>query len=55
MPYWLAYRVLGVQSLGGTSTSLFAKVLVPMSRAAQALLSRPPIGKNLILTATQVP
>lgn len=55
VPYWLAYRVLGVQSLGGTSTSLFAKVLVPMSRAVQALVKHPPIGKNLILTATRVP
>lgn len=54
VPYWLAYRVLQVQSLGGASTSLFAKVLVPMSRAAQRLLVRPPFGKNLILTATKV-
>ncbi len=54
VPYWLAYRVIGIQSLGGTSTSLFAKVLVPMSRAVQWLLRRPPIGKNLILTATRV-
>jgi SAM-dependent methyltransferase len=54
VPYWLAYRVIGLQSLGGASTSLFAKVLVPISRAAQWLLRRPPIGKNLILTATRV-
>jgi SAM-dependent methyltransferase len=55
LPYWLAYRVLRVQSLGGASTSLFAKVLVPMSKAAQVVLRRPPIGKNLILTATKAP
>lgn len=54
VPYWLAYRVIGLQSLGGASTSLFAKVLVPISRALQAVLRRPPIGKNLILTATRV-
>lgn len=54
VPYWLAYRVIGIQSLGGASTSLFAKVLVPISRALQRLLRRPPIGKNLILTATKV-
>lgn len=54
VPYWLAYRVIGIQSLGGTSTSLFAKVLVPISKALQAVLRRPPVGKNLILTATKV-
>ena len=53
VPYWLAYRVIGLQSLGGASTSLFARVLVPISRAVQRVLRRPPIGKNLILTATR--
>ena len=53
VPYWLAYRVIGLQSLGGASTSLFARVLVPISRTAQRVLRRPPIGKNLILTATR--
>ena len=55
VPYWLAYRVIGVQSLDGTATSLFSNVLVPVSRGLQGVLRRPPIGKNLILTATAAP
>ena len=55
LPYWLAYRVIGVESLGGATTSLFARVVVPVSRALQWVLRRPPIGKNLILTATRAP
>jgi len=51
VPYWLVYRVLGVENLGGTSNSLFDNVLVPVSKGAQRVLQHPPIGKNLLLVA----
>ena len=51
VPYWLVYRVLGVENLGGTTNSLFDNVLVPVSMGAQRLLRHPPIGKNLLLVA----
>ena len=54
VPYWLVYRVLGVETLGSGSNALFDRVLVPVSRMLQRVLRHPPIGKNLVLVAHRV-
>lgn len=54
IPYWLVYRVLGVENLGSGSNTLFDRVLVPTSRLLQRVLRHPPIGKNLVLVARRV-
>jgi SAM-dependent methyltransferase len=51
VPYWIVYKLLRVETLGKGSNSLFDKVLVPVSKALQAILRHPPFGKNLILVA----
>jgi 2-polyprenyl-3-methyl-5-hydroxy-6-metoxy-1,4-benzoquinol methylase len=51
VPYWLMFRVLGVENLGGGSNSFYDNVLVPISKAAQRMVPHPPLGKNLILIA----
>jgi SAM-dependent methyltransferase len=51
LPYWLMYRVLGVETLGGGSNAIYDKVIVPTSKALQRVIVHPPIGKNLILVA----
>jgi len=54
VPYWLLYRVLGVEDLGGGSNAFYDRVLVPISRLVQRILVHPPIGKNLIVVARRV-
>lgn len=54
VPYWLMYRVLGVENLGGASNSLYDNVLVPISKTAQRVLRHPPFGKNLLLVARTI-
>jgi SAM-dependent methyltransferase len=51
VPYWLMYRVLGVEDLGNGSNAFYDRVIVPISRLVQRILVHPPIGKNLILVA----
>ena len=51
VPYWLMYRVLGVETLGGGSNAIYDKIIVPASKAVQRILAHPPLGKNLILVA----
>ena len=51
VPYWLVYRALGVERLGGTSNALYDNILVPISKATQKVLRHPPFGKNLLLVA----
>ena len=53
VPYWLAYRVLKLNSLGGPSGALFDRVLVPLSRGVQWVWKNPSFGKNLICLATK--
>ena len=54
LPYWLVYRVLGVENLSGSQNSLYDNVLVPVSQLVQKILRHPPFGKNLILVARAV-
>jgi dolichol-phosphate mannosyltransferase len=53
IPYWLAYKVVGITKLSGGQSSLFDKVLVPLSQAAQRIVPNPPTGKNLLVVATR--
>jgi SAM-dependent methyltransferase len=50
-PYWLMYRVLNVSRLDRASSFGYDRVVVPLSRAFQHILQRPPRGKNLIAIA----
>jgi SAM-dependent methyltransferase len=50
-PYWLLYRLLDVKHLDRASATGYDRVLVPLSRAVQRLVPRPPFGKNLVATA----
>jgi SAM-dependent methyltransferase len=55
LPYWLMYRVLNVSRLDRVSSTGYDRVIVPLSRAAQFVLRRPPRGKNLVATARRGP
>jgi len=50
-PYWLMYRMLSVSRLDRVSSTGYDRVVVPLSRALQRVVARPPRGKNLIATA----
>jgi SAM-dependent methyltransferase len=54
IPYWVVYRLLGTERLGGASNAMYDKVLVPASQLAQRILRHPPIGKNLLAVARRV-
>ena len=45
------YRVLNVSKLDRVSSTGYDRVIVPLSRALQTMLRRPPRGKNLVATA----
>ncbi len=55
VPYWLMYRVMNVGRLDRVSSTGYDRVIVPLSRAAQFVLRRPPRGKNLVATARRGP
>jgi SAM-dependent methyltransferase len=55
VPYWLMYRVLNVGRLDRVSSTGYDRVIVPLSRAAQYVLRRPPRGKNLVAIARRAP
>lgn len=50
-PYWLMYRLVDVDRLDRVSATGYDRVVVPLSRALQRVLPRPPFGKNLLATA----
>ena len=51
VPYWVMYRLFDVQRLDRVSSVGYDRVLVPISRAMQRVVRRPPFGKNLIAVA----
>jgi SAM-dependent methyltransferase len=51
LPYYLVYRLLRSQAISGGSMWGYDRVLVPVSRAIQRIVRRPPLGKNVILIA----
>lgn len=55
VPYFVMYRLLSVQSLGSTSSGLYDRVIVPISRRLERLVGRPGVGKNLVAVARRPP
>jgi hypothetical protein len=51
VPYWVMYRLLDAQRLGTVSSKGYDRVVVPISRALERLVKRPPLGKNLVAIA----
>jgi 2-polyprenyl-3-methyl-5-hydroxy-6-metoxy-1,4-benzoquinol methylase len=51
VPYWLMYRVLDRPSLSSSSSSVFDRGIVPVSKFIQRLVPNPPFGKNLLAIA----
>ena len=51
LPYFLMYRLLDVPTLDSGSSAVYDKLIVPVSRAAQRVVPRPPFGKNLVAIA----
>ena len=51
LPYFVMYRLLDVPTLDAGSSAIYDKVIVPLSRAAQRIVPRPPFGKNLVAIA----
>ncbi len=51
VPYWLMYRLLNRQSLSSSSSAIFDRAVVPVSKLIQRLVPNPPFGKNLLLIA----
>jgi SAM-dependent methyltransferase len=51
IPYWMMYRCLDVGRLDRVSSIGYDRVVVPLSRGMQRIVTRPPRGKNLIATA----
>jgi 2-polyprenyl-3-methyl-5-hydroxy-6-metoxy-1,4-benzoquinol methylase len=51
VPYWLMYRIADVSRLDRVSSTGYDRVVVPLSRALQRVLRRPPRGKNLVAIA----
>jgi SAM-dependent methyltransferase len=51
LPYWVVYRLLGRTRIAGSTLWGYDRVLVPVSRGIQAVLRRPPVGKNVLLVA----
>jgi len=54
-PYFLMYRLLSVGSLGGGSSAVYDRLIVPLSRRFERLVGRPSAGKNLVAVARRPP
>ena len=51
VPYWVMYRLLDVGRLDHVSSVGYDRVIVPLSRVIQRVVSHPPRGKNLVAVA----
>jgi hypothetical protein len=51
VPYYLVYKLLRQTDISGSTMWGYDRVVVPVSRALQRLLRRPPLGKNVLLVA----
>lgn len=51
VPYFLMYRLLAVASLGSGSSTVYDRLIVPISRRFERLVGRPVVGKNLVAVA----
>lgn len=51
VPYFLMYRLLDVQTLDSGSSKIYDRLIVPVSRALEARVGAPAVGKNLVAVA----
>jgi SAM-dependent methyltransferase len=51
LPYFVAYRLLRRPAISGSTLWGYDRLLVPLSRRLQRAVSRPPLGKNVVLVA----
>jgi SAM-dependent methyltransferase len=51
VPYFLMYRLLDVQTLDAGSSKVYDRLIVPLSRALEARVGAPVVGKNLVAVA----
>jgi SAM-dependent methyltransferase len=52
-PYYVVYKLLRQTDISGSTMWGYDRVVVPVSRALQRVLRRPPLGKNVLLVATK--
>ena len=50
-PYYTVYRWLRHREIAGSTLWGYDRLIVPLSRALQKLLRKPPVGKNIVLIA----
>ena len=51
VPCWSMYTLLDVDRLDTLSSRGYDRVLVPIGRALERVVKRPPFGKNLVAIA----
>jgi len=51
--YYLVYKLLRQTDISGSPMWGYDRVVVPVSRALQRVLRRPPLGENVLLVATK--
>ncbi len=55
LPYFLMYRLLDVPTLDAGSSRVYDSLIVPFSRALEARVGAPAVGKNLVVVARRPP
>ena len=50
LPWWIKYTLLKSKSMEGSAVQLYDKLVVPITKTLESLIS-PPIGKNLLIVA----
>jgi SAM-dependent methyltransferase len=55
VPYFLMYRMLDVPTLDAGSSKVYDRLIVPVSRALEARVGAPAVGKNLVAVARRPP
>lgn len=55
VPYFLMYRLLDVPTLDAGSSKVYDRLIVPLSRALEARVGAPAVGKNLVAVARRPP
>ena len=51
IPYWLSYKILNKNTLGGSTVKLYDKLVIPASLALSRMTKNRIYGKNLIVIA----
>jgi SAM-dependent methyltransferase len=55
VPYFVMYRLLDVSTLGGGSSAVYDRLVVPVGRFIQRRIARPGFGKNLVAVGRRPP